>query len=202
MKSDNERAKPINDIATQPVPKSASTCTGIISEILQGERRNLSFGDYTWCVLDIQGDKALMITEDVVEKHPYNLNYVYVTWDTCTLRQYLNGEFFSKFSCECKALILSTNLLNSDNPLYGTKGGNDSKDSIFLLSIDEVKKYFENDDERVANFAGKARWWWLRTPGIKGHAAGVRTNGDINDYGRRIDFSAGGVRPALWLNLT
>ena len=192
----------------QPVPKSASqskttasTGTGIAAKILQEEKRNLSFGGYNWRVLDVQGDKALMITEDIIEKRPYNTKYVHVTWVTCTLRQYLNGEFFNKFSSECRAQILSANLSNPDNPSYGTKGGNNSKDNIFLLSIDEVKKYFKNDDESVANHAGTARWWWLRSPGIAGHAAGVLPDGDVNDHGRRIDYVSGGVRPALWLNL-
>ncbi|WP_281391335.1 hypothetical protein [Alkalicella caledoniensis] len=33
------------------------------------------FGRYEWCVLDIQNNAALIITEDIVEKRPYHNVY-------------------------------------------------------------------------------------------------------------------------------
>jgi hypothetical protein len=42
----------------------------------------IPFGEYNWRVLDVQGDKALIITEDVVELRPYHEQYVEVTWET------------------------------------------------------------------------------------------------------------------------
>jgi len=32
----------------------------------------IPFGEYCWRVLDVQGDRALILAEDVVEKRTYN----------------------------------------------------------------------------------------------------------------------------------
>jgi len=178
-----------------------SNATGITAKIINGEKRNLEFGSYKWRVLNVQSDKALLITEDVIDQRTYNKNWTYITWETCTLRQYLNGEFYNKFNSGCKAQILFTNN-NPDNPKYGMKGGNNTQDHIFLLSIDEVKKYFINDSDRKANHAGNACWWWLRSPGGSSYcAANVVYDGFVDVYGCNVTSDSGGVRPAFWLNL-
>jgi hypothetical protein len=43
-----------------------------------------------------------------------------------------------------------------DNRWYGTDGGNSTKDKVFLLSIEEVIKYF-GDSGDLANRKG---WYW------------------------------------------
>jgi len=63
-------------------------------------------------------------------------------WSECSLRGWLNGEFYSGFSAEEKSRILSTNVVNNVNPWYGTDGGQDTVDHVFLLSIEEVVEYF------------------------------------------------------------
>jgi len=179
-----------------------SNATGITAKIINGEKRNLEFGPYKWRVLNVQSDKALLITEDVIKKRPYNYNLTYVTWETCALRQYLNGEFYNKFNSECKSQILLTNNNNPDNPQHGTKGGNNTQDHIFLLSIDEVKKYFSRDSGRVAKHAGMACLWWLRSPGLYSSlAAYVHRGGSVVVPGYHVFPRGFGVRPAFWLNL-
>ena len=43
---------------------------------------------------------------------------------------------------------METRVINNDNPWYRTtKGGNDTNDKIFLLSIEEVVKYFGDSDD-------------------------------------------------------
>ena len=67
-------------------------------------------------------------------------------------------------------------------------------------------KYFINDQykaKRIAKYAGKASWWWLRSPGLYGGiAAYVGAGGSVNVSGHRVYDDGGGVRPALLLNLT
>jgi hypothetical protein len=176
----------------------------LAARILAGEKRNLSFGAYVWRVLEARNDRALLITEDIIEKRPYHTVFstdVDNTWADCSLRHYLNDEFYGAFSDECKERVLPVELMNADNASYGTAGGTNTEDRIFLLSADEAERLFSSDAERVALFAGAARWWLLRSPGIRRHAAGVGRDGAVNTYGRRIDFAAGGVRPALWFRL-
>jgi len=185
--------KPVQSVP--PANVAYSNATDITAEILQGKTRNLQFGNYRWRVLDVQSDKALLITEDVIEKRPYNVKYAGVTWETCTLRKYLNGEFLQKFTGEEQGKIAETRIGNPDNLWYGTSGGSNTTDKIFLLSLEEVDRYFGNsgdyqqkrlkkykngrwiadsygsvfsnvhDSDRQAKFNNGACWWWLRSPG-------------------------------------
>ena len=102
---------------------------------------------------------------------------------------------------------------NPDNANYGTKGGNDTTDRIFLLSIEETEQYFADDEARKSRpttyaknngadvYEGTA-WWWLRSPGRSDiSAAGVNTGGSLSCIGGSVYFTSGSVRPAFWLNL-
>ena len=181
------------------------------------------FGNYhganEWLVLDKQNGKVLLISKDCLDTKPYNEEYEPVTWETCTLRQWLNGEFINgAFAEKEKALICDTYLQNPDNPEYGTGGGNDTTDKAFLLSIDEANTYFSNDKARATTATGHAReqgiyvskenatngnaWWWLRSPGNNSYnAAGVRRDGAVNYSGLDVHLDDGGVRPAMWVNV-
>ena len=156
----------------------------------------IQFGGYDWRVLDVQGSRALIITEHIIGQSSYNVDAgCGVTWETCTLRQYLNGKFLQKFSKEDQARIAETRINNPDNLWYGTEGGSDTTDKIFLLSLEEVDKYFgnsgdyrdemrksydgqkwvsdndgdgfsnTNDSNRIAQYNNQASWWWLRSHG-------------------------------------
>lgn len=154
----------------------------------------IAFGSYEWRVLDIQNNAALIISEEIIEKRPYHDVYKDITWADCALRKYLNGEFYDQFSEADKARIISGINKNSDNPWFGTKGGPDTQDSIFLLDIEDVVcRYFgdsrenllnrskkqnywfqrkdENNVKRTATFMGYDYWWWLRSPGRINRAA-------------------------------
>ena len=179
------------------------------------------FGPYDWRVLKVEDDRALLITEDIVEKRAYNEGGVTI-WAECSLRKYLNNseEFLKKFDPEDQHKILETENINPDNHWYGTTGGNRTIDKVFLLSIEEVVKYFGDSGQlknkkpdskyrindqyngrRVAQFNNNGYWWWLRSPGYyRNHAAGVHGDGYVNLYGSSIGIG-GGVRPALWLHL-
>jgi hypothetical protein len=99
---------------------------------------NIEFGKYEWRVLDIQNNSALIITEYIIEQRAYHDAYKDITWADCTLRKYLNDEFYNKFTITDKSRIIPVINKNHDNQWYGTKGGVDTKDSIFLLSVEEV----------------------------------------------------------------
>ena len=163
----------------------------------------VEFGKYKWTVLAQENGKALLITTDCVEKRPYNEELVKITWEKCTLRKYLNGEFYNQFNEEEKSQIVKTKVINNDNSKYGTAGGNDTEDNIFLLSIDEANKYFKSDDERIANYDGEAAWWWLRSPGYNvDFAAFVDDDGLVYSIGYFVDRGDNcAIRPALWINL-
>jgi hypothetical protein len=162
----------------------------------------IQFGAFDWRVLDVQDGKALIISDTIVTQQRYHSGGD-ITWEHSTIRQYLNGEFCNSFSSAEQGLIAETTIINNDNPIHGTAGGNNTTDNIFLLSIDEAEMYFPNDTSRIAvNADGEASWWWLRSPGFSSiSAADVIDYGDVNVGGNFADIDNGGVRPALWLNL-
>lgn len=113
-----------------------------------------------WLVLARDGNKALLISRYGLDAQPYNKDNTSVTWETCTLRTWLNGMFYNKaFSSAEQAAILTTNVDNSKSQCYSgwnTSGGNNTQDKVFLLSYAEASKYFgvtynsSNTKSRVA----------------------------------------------------
>ena len=172
----------------------------------------ISFGSYDWRVLDIQNNTALIITECIIEQRAYHDAYKDITWADCSLRKYLNGEFYDKFNTTDKSRIIPVINKNPDNQWYGSKGGADTQDSIFLLSIEEVCKYFgdslsklqnrgknqrywferkdENNCKRIARLEankGGIWWWWLRSPGrVNIKAVYIHGDGNIGIQGNNI----------------
>jgi len=59
----------------------------------------MPFGDYHWRILDRQNNTALMITENIIEQRAYHDVYKEITWADCSLRKYLNGEFYDNTNC-------------------------------------------------------------------------------------------------------
>ena len=179
-------------------------------------------------MIDVQDGRTLIITKNVVELRTYNEQRINVTWETCTLRKYLNGEFLQKFTAEDQRRIAETRIPNPNNLWYGTAGGNDTTDKIFLLSLEEVDRYFgdsgdyqskrrigygyvsddkghlfsnAHDSKRISKYNNETWWWWLRSPGYSNCAANVCHDGIVGVGGLDGRANVGGVRPALWLNL-
>ena len=168
----------------------------------------IHFGEWDWRVLAVENGKALLITKNIIEQRPYNDEEANVTWETCTLRAYLNGEFLKKFSTQERAKICKIENVNFDNPWYETSGGSNTTDKVFLLSIEEVKKYFgdiQPNEERAARIRNDRAFWWLRSPGQhQDYAAYVSLDGKVPILGlvvSSIGEGTNGVRPALWLKI-
>ncbi len=97
-----------------------------------------------WEVLEENGNGIFLVSRYVLDAQPYNTKQTDVTWESCTLRSWLNGKFMNKaFTPLEQVLIQNTNIANPDNPINGILGGNDTKDKIFLLSVDEIISYTE-----------------------------------------------------------
>ena len=174
-----------------------------------------------WIVIDKKGDEVLLISKYALDCKKYNNSYTSVTWESCSLRSWLNNEFYnSAFSSADRSKIKTTLVTADKNPSYSTNPGNYTNDKVFLLSITEAEKYFKTDEERVcaptayakANGAytsssytvnGKATcWWWLRSPGgSQGHAASVLNDGGVYYTGYNVNSDNDCVRPALWITL-
>ena len=168
----------------------------------------VKFGDYIWRVLDAQEGKYLLITEHIVDDIVYQSDGTHVTWDNCTLRTYLNGSFYqSTFTDDERKIIVNSIIINNSNPWKDTRKGIDTNDNVFLLSIEEVVRYFGdsgllsnpptilpgqisgvlsdqfNSERRaqvVSETGNKFHYWWLRCPGWNfADTASVSNKGEI-----------------------
>ena len=109
--------------------------------------------------------------------------------------------------------MLETELENKDNPAYGTPGGSNTVDRVFLLSIDEARALSREQllapvTAYTAHRGGTVNamgngWWWLRSPGVYSRdAAYVDALGKISEYGYIIHRSAWNIRPVIWVDLS
>jgi len=167
-----------------------------------------------WKVLAQEKDKVLLLSAKNLDCIPYNLEDKAATWETSSLRAWLNAEFLNAaLTKDEQAAILISEVQTPENKLYKTKGGATVQDKLFILSVDEAARYFSSDRDRNAQntpYAVERKalnspegngWWWLRTPGIEENmAANVNYSGTIDEYGNYMYSFGGCVRPAFWIN--
>nr|AGS52674.1 Rhs element Vgr protein [uncultured bacterium contig00045] len=195
-----------------PPPKTAK-----VGDIIQ-------FGGHNWLVLDVQGGKMLIVTEKLLEARRFTNSQRedMSTWERSGVRRYLNGDFYDSFSEADKARIAETLVTTADNPWSGKSGSPDTTDKIFLLSLEEVVRYF-GDSGQLNNRPSSDTWaisdqynearmaddgsensfdWWLRSPScLSGASAAVVSfNGAINLQGFHASIDGCYIRPALWLD--
>ncbi len=174
-----------------------------------------------WLVLDTQGGKALVISKYALDSQTYNTVLIDVTWETCTLRQWLNNEFLNKAFTESeKDMISSVSVPAGHNDEYNIDGGKTTQDKIFLLSIEEAYEYFGSDEERLCEPTAYAVYngvylntgnnlygcWYLRSPGSNlCRAAYVKSdlvdNCSVVEYGTEVNNTEKAVRPAMWIEI-
>ena len=189
-----------------------------------------------WRVLENADGQLFLLSDQNLDVFQYHTDYESVTWEKSTMRSWLNGYGASHntgdsggidytddnfintaFSEKEQKAIADTTVVNDDNPTYGTEGGENTNDKIFLLSIAEAQNssYFADDNSRIATNTAYAKEqgahtysstgagdWWLRSPGY-GDIDAALVDGDGCLY--RLGFSVGNidvcVRPAFNLNL-
>ena len=171
-----------------------------------------------WLVLDRIGDEVLLLSLYGLDSRQYHeAAFADVTWEICSLRRWLNGEFFdSCFSEREQSVLMLSSLQNADQSALGTEGGSATRDRVFLLSETEAVIYFSEDANRKAVGqtlateyarlqgapAGGSGFteWWLRSPGADRYTAQfVTAEGETYVPGAYVDL-AFAVRPAVWLN--
>jgi len=174
-----------------------------------------------WIILDLEEGQCLLLSRYALDVMPYHTESVPVTWEQCSLRAWLNGEFLSAaFSDEERAAVLMKDLDNSAAqgfPGYGTSGGNTTADRVFLLSWSQADLYFPGVLDKLCSASvyalSKNPWtsrsytadgrpacsWWLRSPGLEQTDA-MRV-GNIAFRRDGVSSAVNCVRPALWLSL-
>lgn len=165
-----------------------------------------------WTVLAMEEGRMLLCSERVLFAMPYHTSESGVTWESASLRTYLNGGFLTAaFSDTERARLLSVTLANPDNPKQGTEGGRDTEDSVFLLSYAEAEKYLTAPAHLRAlptAYAVSQDVWvtdtgyapsWLRSSGGTADRAMILHEDGVGAFGEYADSVSVGVRPAVWI---
>ena len=107
-----------------------------------------------WRVLKKDNDQVMLLSDIALDDQRYNSINEDITWETSTIRSWLNGygsssnqqaiDYGRKNFISCaftsgeRSAIKNTPLINSDSIDSGIEGGNNTVDQIFLLSEEEV----------------------------------------------------------------
>lgn len=166
-----------------------------------------------WVVLACDEEKALLWSEYCIDAQKYNNALLEeVTWETCSLRKWLNTDFLSEaFNSAEQRHIIKQKLENVDC--------GDTEDRVFVLSAKELVQYFPNDIERVAlpteyavtqgifvnsgSFEGALSgktYYWIRGNHSKRESSDadfISSRGEIK-YNQDTNDATMGVRPAVW----
>ena len=160
-----------------------------------------------WYVLDEKDGKALLLSKKTIDNAQFNSTDVETTWESSSIRRWLNGSFISTaFTPEEQAVILTSTIDN----LQAVKNGEwkkteapDTEDKVFLLSYNEYMKYLQLDEEvnpevtKYANSRGSNWNIWLRSPGKNRKETQFFSLGKT-DSNPVTDSNA--VRPAMWID--
>lgn len=221
------------------VPKSVDEILDELSRAKVGEY--VTFGRYeqdnveangpdpiAWRVLEVTDNKVLLISRDVLARREFGKSDE--VWADCSLRTWLNYDFYEEaFDTSEKKFVLVSDVKTEDNVYCGRDGGPDSKDKVFILSIEESEKYFaeprldsygyirDNRDlaaraseyliEKENIYVSNNGEWYsknvayvLRDPAsILREAYTVGSDGTISSYDEKMDKL--GVRPMVWVSL-
>lgn len=163
-----------------------------------------------------------MVRKDVVDWKPYHDKVGEVTWENCSLRVWLNEDFYEQaFPERVKPWIAQVTLPNTSSH-SDVDGGNNTQDRIFLLSEQELDKYYYRIEVFFINTGifksakdGVRYLAWLRSPGAnQKEAEGMILTvdwGEILDLCDGFEKSypleskrvtqKGLVIPAMWIDL-
>lgn len=182
-----------------------------LKEVMPGDE--VTFGSFVqsgkkaapieWIVLDSWGGKVLLLSKYALDCRSYHKKEAAVTWHTSDLYDWLNNDFYQQAFDEDEKLFMEE---TDDSP-------NDIPERVFLLSLEEVNRYFSKDEDRICqatdyavsrnayvNASTGGSWWWLRTGGGNDREAlSVYSDGRVDTQGDRVNGERGVVRPAIWV---
>lgn len=175
-----------------------------------------------WIVLDEKDGKKLLISRYILDAGRYS-NESFQEWRTCSLRTWLNGDFYEEaFSEKDKKYMASSSLNNPDNKYYEDLAETyETVDVIFLLGAEEAEKYksarttewilteevfptayAEANGLRLLEMDEQKAFYWclLRSAGhYPACAALINTSGKIDRGGVSVTEEGFGIRPVLWV---
>ena len=172
-----------------------------------------------WRVLEVRSDSVILaITDEPLYWDCYHGSYKFrerkdINWRDSDIRKELNGKKYDQWFSECEKKAILETRVEEDGIVTG--------DRLFLLSIEECKRYLPAIDDRivVTHFVDKLtdepieislvpQSWWLRSKAEGGDysevgmISGVFETGNIDcEEGFECTADELGVRPAMWIDV-
>ena len=157
----------------------------------------VKFGNYKgstdWKVLDIQDDKALLLSSDIIDINCYDEDSS--EWETSELREWLNLEYYGQAFDEDQR----SSIVIHDG------------DRVTLLTKNEVNEYFKKRTARIAtvseyvkeigNGSSYNKSWWLKTPSTNSTRVYCVKASDYALGTTKVSIDNVGVRPAIWVDI-
>ena len=197
---------------------------------LANEKEYITFGTYEqdndltngtepleWVVVKKEEGRVLLSTRYAIDAKPFNTNDGAYSWESCSLRTWLNNEFYSTaFNEQQQSMIAETKCItNYNNTAEGINSNYTTTDKVFLFSYNELYEYLQNILERQVVSTAYAQanggyadpdtlgcWWWLRSPGTtNSQASYVDLEGYAGYEGDGVGNPRISVRPVMWLDL-
>lgn len=152
----------------------------------------------TWRVLRCDSDGLFVVSDKVLDVKPFNEKLCYVDWGNCTLRRWLNNEFFnSAFDKDERSLIGFVSLLSRDEALHFF----DDEERMCLPTIFALTKKLRCGILSSGEFGARmAAVWWTRDEVEEERLQSAITycHGFAFNY-YDVDDEYCGVRPAIKL---
>lgn len=185
----------------------------------QGESESEGKTPIEWIVASNCAKEVLLISLFCIDRKKFDENNT-PNWKDSTIRKWLNGDFFNEaFNDDEKEFIVESEILNNNLLVEDVK--EKTLDKVFLLSVEEIIKYFNTNESRMAaatkyaithnayrdsNYKTKEGnptcYWWTRSIGnhfSHSHVAGINYFGYIGASGNLPNANNFAIRPALWI---
>lgn len=172
----------------------------------------------TWIILEAGDSEALLISRDALDARPYNSSKVPVTWESSSLRKWLNGSFLqTAFTASERSMIATSEVKGEESSVNVVESGNDTNDLVYLLSLSEFADAFPDRSSqhctassaaasRISDSGPGSLSCWLRSSGYSFAEADAVTYYDEPDGGFSYTLGNGfevdtalGVRPVIRL---
>ncbi|MBQ6234622.1 MAG: hypothetical protein IJK54_01770 [Clostridia bacterium] len=170
-----------------------------------------------WFVMVEKDDRLLLWSNYALDAAKYNNTAnVETTWETCSLRTWLNDTFLhTAFTEQEQLLIPKMSYVNNGNEASLTKGGDDTEDYVVIMSFDELLEYGLRNPhlEWIGTYPtvyaaaqgveshsdyGTCKWW-IRTPGLDQTQVVYCDMVGQPLYSAPATRNGIGVRPMIWV---
>lgn len=180
-----------------------------------------------WRVLEIEGDEALLLSDQILECMAYQSPFGGVTWENCLLRTWLNKTFFeAAFGSEEQNQIVTTSVqhkvgtaeecyvedkvyvlseADAGNSAYGFESIISSSYTRAVESTDYAKAHgvaFETTTDVNGDEMETGQWWLRIIPESTTTAAACVYEYGYTSADVEVNRSDVGVRPVIRLNLS